>query len=93
MAKFAPKKTDLVNAEHWDYNSAEQVAVFMQLLADYDLGVSFCVARDGGVAAEIHKQGVYHFDVEPWGYLVIEADGSIKQMTENEFADNYGPVS
>ena len=93
MAKFIPRNVDTVDAVQWNYHKPELVAEFMKFVGEHDLGVSFCHGANGGVAAEIHKLNVYHFDVEPYEYLVVEADGSIKKMDEDDFDTAYGSVS
>lgn len=87
--KYIPKKTDSVDAMEWDYNSPKRVKEFMDFLAEHDLGASLCPGSSGGVAAEIYKDGEYHWDVEPYEYLIVEANGEIKRLSGPAFNAEY----
>lgn len=87
--KYIPKKIDSIDAMKWDHNNVTQAREFLDFLAEHNLGVTFCAGMMGGVAAEIHQDGVYQFDVEPDEYLVVEADGTPTHFDEHAFGERY----
>ena len=90
--KYVPKNTDFVDAEQWIYSSTKRVMKFMDFLKEHDLTVTFCEGMGGGVAVEVYSNNCYRFDVEPYGYLVVGADKSLKRYTEEEFQAEFDEV-
>lgn len=91
--KYFPKNTETVDAIAWLYHKPGEVKEFMKFVEEHGIEVSLCSGSDGGVAVEIHRDGVYLFDVEPYEYLVVDLDGKTLKLDEDSFNEQYVAVA